>query len=266
MSGPHDGAPTGLPGGSYGTSLSIESIKVIAESIGLNALPDDAARELADDVSFRLKQIVQDAAKFMHHAKRSKMLTTDIDHSLKVRNVEPQYGFATKDFLPFRFASGGGRELHFVEEKELDLNDIINGQAPKVPLDVALRAHWLVIDGVQPTIPENPPPLARETQLEEAVNPVKKLEGPLKKDVAGKPTTGKLQKFKTAETVHVKQLATHELSVEQQLYYKEITEACVGSDEIRRIEALQSLSTDPGMVERFFVLFPACFLIRIDFV
>lgn len=46
--------------------------------------------------------------------------------------------------------------------------------------------------------------------------------------MSGKPTTGKLQKLKNIETVHVKQLATHELSVEQQLYYKEITEACVG--------------------------------------
>lgn len=34
--------------------------------------------------------------------------------------------------------------------------------------------------------------------------------------------------------MQIKQLATHELSVEQQLYYKEITEACVGSDEGRR--------------------------------
>lgn len=246
MSGPQEGAQSGALGGSYGTSLSVESIKVIAESIGVNALSDDAARELADDVSFKLKQIIQDAAKFMHHAKRSKMLTNDIDHSLKVRNVEPQYGFVSNDFLPFRFASGGGRELHFVEEKELDLNEIITAQPPKVPLEVSLRAHWLCVDGIQPTIPENPPPLSRETQLEEAVNPVKKLEGGLKKDVTGKPTTGKLQKFKTIETVHVKQLATHELSVEQQLYYKEITEACVGSDENRRIEALQSLSTDPG--------------------
>lgn len=59
------------------------------------------------------------------------------------------------------------------------------------------------------------------------------------KDMAGKPTTGKLQKLRNVETVHVKQLATHELSVEQQLYYKEITEACVGSDETRRAEALQ---------------------------
>ena len=54
-------------------------------------------------------------------------------------------------------------------------------------------------------------------------------------------------RLKTTETVNVKQLAKHELSVEQQLYYKEITEACVGSDEGRRAEALQSLACDPGL-------------------
>lgn len=67
--------------------------------------------------------------------------------------------------------------------------------------------------------------------------------------MAGKPSTGKTHKLKNVETVHVKQLATHELSVEQQLYYKEITEACVGSDEARRAEALQSLASDPGLHE-----------------
>lgn len=51
---------------------------------------------------------------------------------------------------------------------------------------------------------------------------------------AGKPVCGKAARLKASESVHVKQLATHELSVEQQLYYKEITEACVGSDEGRR--------------------------------
>lgn len=53
------------------------------------------------------------------------------------------------------------------------------------------------------------------------------------KEASGKPTTGK-QKLRNVETVQIKQLATHELSVEQQIYYKEITEACVGSDEGRR--------------------------------
>lgn len=53
-------------------------------------------------------------------------------------------------------------------------------------------------------------------------------------NISGKPMCGKAARLKASESVHVKQLATHELSVEQQLYYKEITEACVGSDEGRR--------------------------------
>lgn len=72
----------------YGTSFSAESIKVIAESIGIGCLPDDAAKELADDISFRTKHIIQDAAKFMHHAKRTKLMNVDIDNALKLKNLE----------------------------------------------------------------------------------------------------------------------------------------------------------------------------------
>ncbi|KAJ8920590.1 hypothetical protein NQ315_004729 [Exocentrus adspersus] len=229
----------------YGTNFSIESMKVIAESIGIGNLADDAAKELADDVSYRVKHIIQDAAKFMNHAKRTKLIQSDIDSALKVKNIEPQYGFQSAEPLPFRFASGGGRELHFIEEKEVDLNDLLQNLNPKAPLECALRSHWLFIDGVQPTIPENPPPVAKTTQKLESVDPINKKPA---KETSGKPTTGK-QKLRNVETVQIKQLATHELSVEQQLYYKEITEACVGSDEGRRAEALQSLSSDPGLHE-----------------
>ncbi|XP_017842210.1 transcription initiation factor TFIID subunit 6 isoform X2 [Drosophila busckii] len=233
----------------YGSSISAESMKVIAESIGVGSLSDDAAKELAEDVSIKLKRIVQDAAKFMHHAKRQKLSIKDIDMSLKVRNVEPQYGFVAKDFIPFRFASGGGRELHFTEDKEIDLSEITSNSNVKIPLDITLRSHWFVVDGIQPTVPENPAPLSKDSQFLDSVNPVIKLDQGLNKDAAGKPTTGKIHKLKNVETIHVKQLATHELSVEQQLYYKEITEACVGSDEPRRAEALQSLGSDPGLHE-----------------
>lgn len=43
----------------YGTTLSAESMKVIAESIGVGNLPDEAAKDMAEDVSYRLKLIIQ---------------------------------------------------------------------------------------------------------------------------------------------------------------------------------------------------------------
>lgn len=172
----------------------------------------------------------------------------DVDMALKLEGQEPLYGSVATEHEPFRFASGGGRDVHFLEEKELDLQTMISAPAPKIPMGVSLRSHWLAVDGVQPAIPENPPAQNKEQLRNEATNPLSKL----KKDVDAMGNklgslTRKPIKLKTTETVSVKQLAKHELSVEQQLYYKEITEACVGSDEPRRAEALQSLACDPGL-------------------
>uniref|UniRef100_A0A671YKQ1 TAF6 RNA polymerase II, TATA box binding protein (TBP)-associated factor n=1 Tax=Sparus aurata TaxID=8175 RepID=A0A671YKQ1_SPAAU len=60
----------------------------------------------------------------------------------------------------------------------------------------------------------------------------------------------RLKKYKTyLKSTICGEKHTHELSVEQQLYYKEITEACVGSCEAKRAEALQSIATDPGLYQ-----------------
>lgn len=193
--------------------------------------------------------MVQNAQKFMNHGKRTRLTSADIDYALKVQGHEPLYGFHAREHIPYRYASGGGRDihhLHFLEDKELDLNDLVNSQLPKIPAAPSIRAHWLAIDGVQPAIPENPPPQSKDQLISDSVDPASSL-----KTVDSK--TNKLgavlgqTKMKTVETVNLKQLASHELSVEQQLYFKEITEACVGSDESRRAEALQSLAMDPGL-------------------
>ena len=128
-----------------------------------------------------------------------------------------------------------------------DLSELVSGTLPKIPVAASLRSHWLAIDGVQPAIPENPPPMSKDQLVTDSVDPAAKLMGPDAKENKLGSVLGAIHKMKTVETVNVKQLASHELSVEQQLYYKEITEACVGSDEARRAEALQSLACDPGL-------------------
>ena len=228
-------------------ALDAESVKVMAESINIGTLPEEAAREIAEEVTYRLRQLTQDAAKLMHHGKRAKLACEDVDQALRMTGQEPLYGFQAGEHIPFRFTSGGGRDLHFLEDKELDLSELVTGQLPKIPVSASLRAHWLAIDGVQPAIPENPPPMSKDQLVADSVDPASKLKGPDAKDNKMGTMMGTINKMKTVETVNVKQLASHELSVEQQLYYKEITEACVGSDEARRAEALQSLACDPGL-------------------
>lgn len=42
-----------------GSTIPIESTKVIAESVGISILSDEAAKEISDSVTYRLKLVLQ---------------------------------------------------------------------------------------------------------------------------------------------------------------------------------------------------------------
>ncbi|XP_016319722.1 transcription initiation factor TFIID subunit 6-like, partial [Sinocyclocheilus anshuiensis] len=95
------------------------------------------------------------------------------------------------------------------------------------------------------------PPVPKEQQKTDsteslkAVKPGQEEEG----SIQAKGQSASSAEVKGKEKMRMKPRSTHELSVEQQLYYKEITEACVGSCEAKRAEALQSIATDPGLYQ-----------------
>jgi transcription initiation factor TFIID subunit 6 len=100
--------------------------------------------------------VVQEAIKCMRHSKRSILTTDDVDSALRLRNVEPLYGFASGDPLRFRRALGHS-DLFYVEDRDLEFKEIIDAPLPRAPLDTSVVAHWLAVEGVQPAIPENAP-------------------------------------------------------------------------------------------------------------
>lgn len=139
--------------------INADVIREAAAAVGVSNLRDDCAMSLAADAEYRLREIVQDALNFKRHSRRRKLTTSDINYALRVRNVEPLYGFAFPDPVEVtQKTDANGSSVFVLEDKEMDFDEILKAPLPKAPLEVTFRAHWLAIEGVQPLIPENPLP------------------------------------------------------------------------------------------------------------
>ncbi|KAG2719438.1 hypothetical protein I3760_03G266500 [Carya illinoinensis] len=202
-----------------------ENIEVIAQSIGINNLSSDVALALAPDTEYRMREIMQEAIKCMRHSKRTTLTADDVDAALNMRNVEPIYGFASRGPLRFKRAIGQ-RDLFYIDDKDVDLKDVIEMPLPKAPLDTAVHCHWLAIEGVQPAIPEN-----------------------ASVEVIAAPSDGKkLEQKDDGLPVDIKLPVKHVLSRELQLYFDKITELTMSSsDSVLFKQALVSLATDSGL-------------------
>lgn len=199
-----------------------ETIEVIAQSIGVYNLSSDVALALAPDVEYRVREIMQEAIKCMRHAHRTVLTANDVDSALNLRNVEPIYGFASGDSLRFKRASGL-KDLYYIDDKDVELRNVIETPLPKAPLDTSVAVHWLAIEGVQPAIPENAP-----------VDAV---------------SDGRRSEYREdGISVDIRLPVKHVLSKELQLYFDKIRELTVSrSNSTVFKQALLSLAMDSGL-------------------
>lgn len=244
-----------------------DTVKDLTEFLGIT-LPDDAAKNLAMDVEYRIHEILECANKFMRHSKRKLLTTGDIDHALKVLNIEPLLGYDPAQPPVFKEAlfGAGGQTLYYLDESELEFEKLINQELPKVPRQATYTAHWLAIEGVQPTIPQNPlaleiknlPPISRGAISSVLSNDLLHIspgtEGTGSNSSNGAHSdTGKDSRQKKKhpdKDTEIKPLVKHVLSKELKLYFDKVVEVLVSPDpekEPLREAALSSLRTDPGL-------------------
>ncbi|KAH6611461.1 transcription initiation factor TFIID subunit 6 [Trichoderma cornu-damae] len=134
-----------------------ENVKDVAESVGIGSMSDEALKALTQDVEYRIGQVIIEALRLMRAARRTTMTVNDISMALKVLDAEPLYGYDSTRPLRYGEASlGPGQPLFYIEDEEVDFEKLINAPLPRVPRDMNFTAHWLAIEGVQPSIPQNP--------------------------------------------------------------------------------------------------------------
>lgn len=219
----------------------------------------------------------QEAAKFTRHSKRQKLNPQDVNAALRLRNLEPLYGYESSGKVGDETAGGSSKEpplfkkcpgssnVFYVPDdvNVVDLSRFIKTPLPKCPADVTLTSHWLAVEGVQPRITENPTVVTVEESATTAatgaaggggaVGGAGAAGGGAAADSAAAAARvaaqgqGGSASLSAKKKVEVKGLVKHELSREQQLYYRSVTEGMLGTDTAYQERALESLSKDPGL-------------------
>ncbi|KAH7923346.1 TAF-domain-containing protein [Leucogyrophana mollusca] len=226
-----------------------DSVRDVAESLGISNLSDAVASSLASDVEYRIHQVVEEASRFMRHARRTTITTSDIDQALRVLNIEPLYGHsnnppAFRRALPFPHLASVG-PVYFVEDEEIDFERVLREEKITLPKGVSWAAHWLAVEGIQPLIPENPPAIPKDIDQDISKSPPQTNAG-------FPPTTPSENRpaIKKQQQQQQQQLVKQVLSRELQLYYTRLTSSLLPpstSDVAKRTAALASLRHDAGL-------------------
>ena len=227
----------------------------VSTAAGIPDLDQGVAGALGPDIEYRVREILQEAIKFMkvrpqekhsdqplcyrcareahkyffsllplltaslQHSKRSTLTCADIGHALQLHNVEQLFGYRGGSQQANSYVRAQSGNLFFPADEVVDFNKLLQAPLPPAPRDVSFTVHWLAVEGVQPAIPQNPS---------------------LKKKAAAQ-----LRKAKANPLI--KPLVSHVLSVELQRYFEEVTKAVHGQDESALQLAIDSVAGDPGL-------------------
>jgi transcription initiation factor TFIID subunit 6 len=239
------------------TLVSPSVIKSYAEACGHPSLDEEGLLVMTRECEYRCRRLLQEAKKYMNHARRTKLIIDDLNYALEAMGEQPLYGYDGLEALQFRPVSTNVAAtmlgttassilpkdtIWIVPNEEVNLEDVLTEPLPKAPPPMTLTGHWLAIEGVQPQIPENPN-IHDRLKMEDSPSTEKLVVQ------GGQPTAvfGAVPRKVVLEEADTKPLVKHVLSKEHQLYFDTLT-ADLGSNTDAKIEAaLVSLGKDAGL-------------------
>lgn len=205
--------------------INTQFVRWVFEFIGIPGAPEDVLTEVARTVAFRIQAIISEARKMAMKANRTSIIEIDIDTALTNRGFDTfllngsvhAYSSLSRIISNNRSVN----DIYFFCDEEVDIDDYLADARTKIKLaqELCLKSHWLGINGIQPSIPENP------------------------------------QKNEISVYDTKRNTDSIELTFHLQLFYKDLTETSIGTIEEKRREALLSLQRDHSIK---YLLVPLC--------
>jgi len=130
--------------------LAPETVTNVAESLGIHNLSAGVAKELAEDVTYRLREIADVCSQFLRHSRKRKLTTDIVNKALKVKKIAPVIGHKKNRILgcdSFEYLPEG--DIYIESDREINLvSESLQGESTIQESQVNVTASWISVQGV----------------------------------------------------------------------------------------------------------------------
>ncbi|KAA0168772.1 hypothetical protein FNF28_02320 [Cafeteria roenbergensis] len=210
----------------------------LAAAAGVESVDTFAASVISSELESRVRQIVSEAVDVQRHTLEPRLTGAHVmaalkQHALPFRVRRPR-GAPAASFVGVRHSAGEG--LFAARTATVSLADAMEEGLPAAQAGPSLYAHWLLVRGEQPDVPENPSlpaPAAADSAAPGAA------------PGAQSSTDGVDESIAAVQTLKPRAAAV--LTHEQQQYLNVVTMALLQPDTVVWRGVLTSLAADKGL-------------------
>lgn len=110
------------------TCLTIDTIRLMADAANIVEPSVEVATAISEDVTFKLRQIISKATRFMQHSKRTRLTCADINKALKWSDCQPVFGYECRSAQRMSYSYLTEAQVFRYEDEEIDLVERYNKQ------------------------------------------------------------------------------------------------------------------------------------------